>query len=332
MTKISLGGIKILEGRSYIGWYCDKAEDALANICCRPAAERINLSQVTHIADDGRGRSSTTLCVESANGSTGYFLVKPDTGRHLQLQRDTSILSLFPHDRRPLIMGAFLEFMAREGMHPLGIASSPSAMSVVVASEDTKEAIDGIFSVFEFPTYRSPLEWQAAYVGREQIFKNVVGSYEERDIKVYAVLDQPDLDLWTLILGRAEMKEIGAAFKEIDRLGTKMPFFVAHCDCLQEVVLSFCFSSSHRREVNKVLKTHALHTACSLSDAAGIFLHGPHFGDRYRIACALTDSLQAAGVQPLALSCAVHSISLVLKAEELCRGLEAVKMKFHSAF
>jgi aspartokinase len=209
------------------------------------------------------------------------------------------------------------------------MASSPSAMSVVVSSQDTKQTIDNIFSVFEFPTYRSPLDWQAAYLGREDIFKNVVGSYEEQALKVYAVLDVPDLDNWTLILNRIEMKQMGAALKKLDDLGTKMPFLVAHCDRPQQVVLSFCFSSSHRQDVIKALDEHAPHAARSFHDAAGIFLHGPHFGDRYRIASALTDSLQAAGIRPLALSCAVHSISVVLKAQDLCSGLQAIRTQFH---
>ena len=76
MTKIRLGGIKILEGRSYAGWSCDKAGSALADICSHMGSEQINLSQVTHIADDGRGLSSTSLCTESAGSFTSYFLIK----------------------------------------------------------------------------------------------------------------------------------------------------------------------------------------------------------------------------------------------------------------
>jgi aspartokinase len=329
MIRIQLGGIKILEGQSYIEWSCDEAEDALASICRRLAAEQINLSQVTYIADDGRGRSSTALCTESANSFTNYFLIKLDAGREPQLRRDTTILSVFPHDRRPLITGALLELAARGDMHLLAIASSSSAMSVVVPSEDTKGAIDGIFSVFEFPTYRSPLEWQAAYVGKEQIFKDVVGSYEEQTPKVYAVLDQPDLDLWILSLNRMEMKQMGAALEEIDGLGMKMPFFVAHCDRPHEMVLSLCLPSSHRQEVSKALDAHAPHAVCSRHDAAGVFLHGPHFGDRYGIAGALTEGLQTVGIHPLALSCAVHSIWVVLQGQDLHRGLQAIKAKFH---
>lgn len=329
MTKIPLGGIKILEGRSYVDWYSSKDEESLAGICNRLAAEQINISQVTHVADDGKGHSSTALSTESINSFTSYLLIKLGSGEMPQLRHDTSILSVFPHDGRPFIMGAILDLMAREDMRPIGIASSPSAMSVVVASEDTKQTIDSIFDVFEFPTYRSPLEWQAAYVGKEEMFRNVVGSYNEQTLKVYAVLEQPDLDFWTLLLNRSELKPMGAALRELDGLGTKMPFFVAHWDRPDETVLSFCFSSSKRADVLMALQAHVPNATSSVHDAAGIFLHGPHFGDRYRIAGVLAESLQTAGIKPLALSCAVHSISVVLGNEDLGRGLQAIKTQFH---
>ena len=329
MTKIQLGGIKILEGRSYAGWACDRSANALADICSHMGAERINLNQVTHIADDGRGLSSTSLCTESAGSFTSYFFIKLDTGIDPRLRRDTTILSVFPHDRRPLVMGALLELMGREDMHPIGIASSPSAASVVVPSEHMKATIDGIFSAFEFPSYGSPLKWETAYVGKEQLFKDVVGSYEEEDIKVYAVLDQSGLDLWTLVLNREELMRMGPALRQIDALDIKMPFLLADCIHPEEVVLSFCLPGAQREGVGKALDAHVPDGVRSLRDAAGIFFHGPHFGDRYRIAGTLTDSMKAAGIQPLALSCAVHSISLILGAQDLPAGLEAINTKFH---
>ncbi|MDR3566784.1 MAG: hypothetical protein P4L43_02025 [Syntrophobacteraceae bacterium] len=329
MTKIRLGGIKILEGRSYAGWSCDKTRSALADICSHIGAERINLCQVTHMADDGRGLSSTSLCTESAGSFTSYFFIKLATGMEPQLRRDTTILSVFPHDRRPVVMGALLELMGRDDMQPLALASSPSAVSVVVPSDNMKATIDSIFGAFEFPSYGSPLNWETAYVGKEELFKDVVGSYEEKDIKVYGVLDLPGLDLWNMVANRADLLQIGTALKEIDTLGAKMPFLLADCIDSQEVVLGFCLPTSQRESVRKALDAHAPNIAQSPQDAAGVFFHGPHFGDRYRIAGALTGSLQSAGIQPLALSCAVHSISVILRAQDLPRGLEAIKTKFH---
>ena len=57
MNKIQLGGIKILEGQSRIESSCDSGENELAGICYRLGAERINLALLTHIADDGKGKS-----------------------------------------------------------------------------------------------------------------------------------------------------------------------------------------------------------------------------------------------------------------------------------
>jgi aspartokinase len=50
---------------------------------------------------------------------------------------------------------------------------------------------------------------------------------------------------------------------------------------------------------------------------AGIFLHGPHFGDRYGIAHALVEALEQVHVSILALSCAVNSISVIIRQHEL---------------
>ena len=54
-----------------------------------------------------------------------------------------------------------------------------------------------------------------------------------------------------------------------------------------------------------------------LTPVAGIFLHGPHFGDRYGIAHTLVAALEAAHISLLALSCTISSISLIIRQHEL---------------
>ena len=44
-----------------------------------------------------------------------------------------------------------------------------------------------------------------------------------------------------------------------------------------------------------------------LTPVAGIFLHGPHFGDRYGIAHTLVAALEKAHIKLLALSCTISS-------------------------
>jgi aspartokinase len=329
MKKIQLGGIKILEGQSRIESSCDYANDGLARMCHQLGVERINLSLLTHIADDGHGKSATTLCTESASGFAAYFLVKLDASSVVDVLHNVCILSSFPHDRRPLIAGALFELLARERIYPIALASSPSAISVLTPSADTKSVIDGLFRSFEFPDYRSPIEWHAAYLGKEQMFRDVVGSYEEQDIKVYAILDQTGLDLWTFRLNSMWMGQMGTALRELDGLGLKMPFFVAHWYQDRGLIISLCLAASHREDIRRVIVERLPYAASSHRDAAAVFLHGPHFGDRHGIASELTGSLHEAGIKPLAVSCTVHSISVVLKPEDLRPGVHAISTRFH---
>jgi len=329
MQKIQLGGIKILDGQSRIESSCDRAENGLARICRQLGAERMNLSLLIHMADDGKGKAATTLCTESCCGFTGYYLAKLDTASVVDVLHNVGILSTFPHDRRPRLTGALLELLARERIHPIGMASSPSAMSVLTPAADMKRVIDGLFETFELPDCRSPLEWHAAYLGKEQMFRDVVGSYEEQAIKVYAILDQPGLDLWTFRLNSMWMGHMGTALKEMDGLGVKMPFFVAHWYQDRGLIATLCFAASHREDVRRVIDERLPYAASSHQDAAAVFLHGPHFGDRHGIANELTTSLQEAAIKPLALSCAVHSISVVLKSDNLRPGVHAISTRFH---
>ena len=54
-----------------------------------------------------------------------------------------------------------------------------------------------------------------------------------------------------------------------------------------------------------------------LTPVAGIFLHGPHFGDRYGIAHTLVEALEKAHISLLALSCTISSISVIIRQHEL---------------
>ncbi len=59
-----------------------------------------------------------------------------------------------------------------------------------------------------------------------------------------------------------------------------------------------------------------------LSPVAGVFLHGPHFGDRYGVADTFLRALGRARVSLLALSCTVSSISGVLKQQDLAAAMQ----------
>jgi aspartokinase len=61
---------------------------------------------------------------------------------------------------------------------------------------------------------------------------------------------------------------------------------------------------------------------------AALFLHGPHFGDRYGIANALIQTLEQSHTEILALGCAVSSISVVIDAEDIPTATRALQTAF----
>ena len=67
-----------------------------------------------------------------------------------------------------------------------------------------------------------------------------------------------------------------------------------------------------------------------LTPVAGIFLHGPHFGDRYGIAHTLVAALEKVHVTILALSCTISSISLIIRQHELAAALLVLGQVFEA--
>jgi aspartokinase len=61
-----------------------------------------------------------------------------------------------------------------------------------------------------------------------------------------------------------------------------------------------------------------------------LFVHGPHFGDRYGIANAFITALRNADIPILALSCAVSSISAVIEGNDPGKALEALSARFQT--
>jgi aspartokinase len=332
--KIRLGGIKVLDGRSHLTAWRQGFPGDPGAICARLAADRINLSHVTYISafDSGPERSVTAFCTESAQGFHGYFHLKVEeeqAGGSVTLQPDVSILSVFPHERRPHIPGRILKMLAGKGIRPFGLASSPSALSVLIATADTKSLIDGLFDIFEFPKYRSPLEWHAAYEGREQMLEKVVCSYEEQIIKVYNVSHQADLDYWGLLVSAADMDSFGEAAVALDRLELRVPFLVAESCEEDRLFFAFCFESVYREEVQQIFQFLLPRVdIIRRHPVASFFLVGPHFGDRHGIIHSLLETLTEARVSPLAISCSVSSVSAVVPAENLLASLKALGTRF----
>jgi len=332
MSKVRLGGIKAFEKRTYLTSWCRSGQDALLDICGRFAAEKINLGLLTHIADNGTHESVTAASTENTESDAGYTLWKGSYGECNvgKLLTDVSIISIFPHNQKLDVTGSLMSVLAAKSVRPHGLASSPSAMTVLVSSASFEEIIYGLFDAFEFPTYSSPLDWHAAYRGQEELLNEIICSYEEEIIKVYNIAQQDGLDLWTIILPSESLGNLGAALLELHQFQLKMPFLVSKpLPDAANICFAFCFTAARRDEVKQAFdRCLAARELSCRGPVSVFFLHGPHFGDRYGIASTCIKSLGEAGIFPLAVSCAVSSISLVVEGKDSNRIIGALGSGF----
>ena len=332
MSKVKLGGIKAFEKRAYLTSSCQSGQGVLRDICARLAADRINLSLLTHIADNGACWSITAACTGDADSFSSYILWKESHGECSvgKLLRDVSMISVFPHHQRLDVIGSLLRVAAGKGIRLHGLASSPSAMTALVSSVDFEECLYGLFEVFEFPTYSSPLDWHAAYQGQEELLSQIICSYEEELIKVYDVTHQDELDLWHITLPFSRLEDFGSLLLALHERQVRMPFLVSKASPDGTgLCFAFCVAAACRLEVRQLFERGMpAFDVFSRGPVAVFFLHGPHFGDRHGIASTLVRCLENAGIVPLAVSCAVSSMSVVVEGRDSQQIVEAL----HSSF
>ena len=332
MTKIKLGGLKLWEGGAQVVVSPAREEQGLAaNVSGPLAAEKINLTLLSHVSRNRWSEGGTALCVTGALGASCSTLLKVSQGdlESLRLHADVSIISIFPHDRRLDVFGRLLVALVEDGVEVRGLATSPSAIAAVVSDRTVEQGIDTIFRCFEFPSYASAADWRAGWRRPDRSAPEIIASYEERLIKIYGVIEEPDLDLWLLALTVLDLGNLGAALDELGRFGLRLPFLVALPGPGEKLLCAICLATIATDEVERILTAHLPRgTFRRTSPVAALFLHGPHFGDRHGIAHALIQTLERSDTAIFALSCAVSSMSAVISAEDLPAATGAIETAF----
>lgn len=332
-SKIKVGGLKILEeGAGVASSSLKGAQRFRPGICSPLARNKINLTFLTHVAGAFGAEDYTVFCTELTAGMTSFTLVKADSAAsgHVSLHAPICIISLFPHDKRSDIKGAFVRALAQARVMVLGLASSPSAISAVISAHAKERAVARLFSFFEFPSYTTPEEFYAIQPPPADLVREVVAAYQEKVIKIYHLMEQTDLDLWSFSIPSSSVLEnLGAALMALGKQGLKIPFLVALPGPEDRFICTFSTASERHKEVARLVEEHIpVIPPERLSPVAALFFHGPHFGDRYGIADTLIQAFERIQVKPLALSCTVSSISVLIREESLGPAAQVVAETF----
>jgi len=324
-----LGGFKVLKNVVRISLFPPRELARFPlRLCTLLAENRINLPYLTVLCDSGSW--SINIIVDVSDQEKTTSLIEETFGRVSVAHSKSAILSVFPHRRNPEISGRLFEAFDQQGLDPDAFANSPSTISVIVREELLQSASNALFEPFSFSAYRTPEDWKLAQSGKEELYKEVVASYQEKRPGIYGLEYQEGQELIRLRIDRSGMAKVGSSFKSFARLGLNLTFLATSSseDGLKEN-LAFCLPLSEGQTYRGAIKRLAPELDIdTLSPVTTFSMNGPHFGDRYGIVSELLAGLEQSHIRLLALSCTVASITGIVHQDQTQLTLQAIQKSF----
>jgi len=321
-----LGGFKILTDVIRVSAVSPGAAAHFPATFCRVVAdEKVNLPYLTIVF--GGHSWGLNLMVEAPEWQKTSKAIKENFGEIFTSNSKSAVLSIFPHKKNPEIAGRLFEAFDREGLEPDALANSPSALSVIINEELITKASDALFEPFSFGPYRTPADWKLAQKGKEQLYKEVVASYQEKRPKVYGLDYHEGQDLVQIKLRRQNMSHVGTSFRGFARLGLNLTFLATGpCEETGKEILAFCLpgteSHAYTQIIGRIVPEIQVETT---SPVVILSMNGPHFGDRYGIASELLAALNNHNVKLLGLSCTIASITGVFPSHQFEPAIRAIQ-------
>jgi aspartokinase len=326
ITSIQLGGFKTLKEVVWICMTPPKGEKRFPVKCSGLLArEKINLPFLT--CSNYEPDRGLDLVVESYQSDLALSILD-DHFKNIKLDSaKAAVLSIFPHKSNPEVLGNLLDVCGREGLEPLAIANSHSAISVVFPERNISDATSALFGPFRFGAYRTPSDWKLAQKGKEVLYKEVVASYQEKRPKVYYLERQDSQDLSHVKINHHDLSAVGKVFKGFARMGLSLNFLVSTSSQeKRETRLFFCLPEPSGKSCHAITRRLLPKAVTAEFSPVALFsMNGPHFGDRYGIASELFQALESVHVDLLALSCATASIMGVVPADQIDSTIQAIQ-------
>ncbi len=328
-SSLRLGGFKVLKDVTLISLVSpEEMGDLPLRLCRAIADEKMNLPYVSVIHN---GRSwGMHIMLDAANRTPATQLVDKELGSMASSVSESAILSIFPHRSNPTVVGSLLEVLDREGIDTQSYSNSPSAVSAVVKRELIRKAGNALFNAFNFGAYRTPEDWKLAQKGKEQLYREVVASYQEKKPKVYGLEIREGLEFIRIRLAGGGIGQIGTALRELSQQGGNLTFICKHPCRLEgaEDLFIGLPPSSDRPNAEVMSRMAPQSVIDTFYPVATFSMNGPHFGDRYGIAGELLRVIKKGGIDLLALNCSIASIIGVVPLDQIQPAIRAIQECF----
>jgi len=241
-----------------------------------------------------------------------------------------TVLSVFPHRNNPFVLERLLRIAIKQNVTVQGFASSPSALSICLYGRELEKIVYAMFGPFTFSSYRTPSDWKLAQKGKEELFKEVVASYQEKRPKIYALECWTSARIFCMRLSEDPLLALQGLSNGVAELGARfLSITVTPVAKNRTYLASICLSLPQKSDESEIKKAINGKIGDLQSHRAAVFsLTGPHFGDRYGLAFQLMESLINKQIKPLSLGCTVASMCLAVRQDKLEQTASAITARF----
>lgn len=157
---IRAGGIKISPPLAQLDAARGPAPDpGVSGLLEGLAAAQINLTPLTQHRPPGP--TEVTLCVAEADRARAEAIAQGLAGvaPRLTVHCPVVAISVFPHRSQAVLLEAVLGALARQGLEPLALATSLSALTFTLDADRLARGLAGLDEILELPDNHAPLRW-----------------------------------------------------------------------------------------------------------------------------------------------------------------------------
>ncbi len=254
-----------------------------------------------------------------------------------ELISSTGSLTLFPHQSRLRTLGAMLEIFAENRLSLYSLCSSLSALVINTDFCQLERAAQVLQTSFQLPDNHAPFRQQTKHdkienqtsSGDHLSVLETAAVYWEPVIKIYGSSIKKDLLITTAYIPQDKLAWLGKELQAVEdgRGIFEMALMQRVDDSAYKLGLLY---ENRRVKAYRRLFSAAgdLFSRTEHREAELLYLHGPHFHDRYGVASAALASLQDKGCELFAVGCSGTSIYLITPEKKGQRSAEALEKIF----
>jgi len=335
-SRLRLGGIKFSEMQAQVSFLSPPDQASLGELLSALSRNKINLNRLL------LNRGTDSVC--------DFSIYRHDYLRHRvfieqifdscsipsSCDQPIGIITLFPHGSELIRLIGVLETVERYELPITGIYSSLSAISLCIGYDQLDRVADLLQERFELPAGHSPFRYEPSELD-QQLRRGsgrkveTVAQYWEPRIKIYGSTLKQGVRSYTLSF---PARVLGSVLSQLSTvcLDLKFQMFSLTPDGNGNYTMLLVIDPQNDleswdffgRQLSGILDLSVTeHNKVDI-----LYLHGPHFQDRYGVASKAVAALDRGTVDFTCLNCTGTSIFLVTEENDGEKALESLSEVF----